>query len=180
VEPDREEQSVSREHTFDTDISDRDEVERVLAGLVDDVGRSLRRLGKFATGVQIKLRWRGFETITRQKKLPRPGADDFGLLAAAQELFARERLIKPVRLIGFGVHGLVAGEGRQLALFEDPGTKKRERVCRTVDAIREQFGEHSIQRGGSAKQGGDSHSAGGPDTEGPRSTPKPRPRNQQG
>ena len=150
VEPHREEQSVSREHTFDTDVRDRDEVERVLAGLVDDVGRALRRLGKYATGIQIKLRWQGFETITRQKKLPRPGADDFSLLTAAQELFAREKLIKPVRLIGFGVHGLVTGAGRQLSLFEDPGVKKRERVCQTVDAIREKFGRHSIRRGGSA------------------------------
>jgi len=149
VEPHREEQSVSREHTFDTDVRDRDEVERVLNGLVEDVGRRLRRLGKCARGVQLKLRWQGFETITRQMRLPQPAADDGSLLAAAQELFLKEKLLKPVRLIGFGVHGLVAGGGPQLSLFEDAGVRKRERISRTVDAIRARFGAHSIRRAGS-------------------------------
>ena len=153
VEPEREEKSVSREHTFLHDVKDRDELEQVLAGLVDDVGRSLRRLGKLANGVQIKLRWQGFETITRQKKLPAPAADNFGLLAAAQELFVREKLIKPVRLIGFGVHGLIAAAARPRDLFEDPALGKRERVSQAVDAIREQFGSHSIRHGGSQARG---------------------------
>lgn len=148
VETSRIEQSVSREHTFDNDITDRNEVARILAELVDDVGRSLRHLGKFATGVQIKIRWQGFETITRQKKLPQPGADDFCLLVAARELFEKEALIKPVRLIGFGVHGLVDDDGRQLSLFDDPKTKKHERISQTVDAIRDKFGDSSIHRAG--------------------------------
>lgn len=150
VETSRLEQSVSREYTFDTDERDRAKVEGILAGLVDDVGRQLRGLGRYASGVQIKLRWQGFETITRQKKLPKPGDDDFCLLAAARELFAKEELIKPVRLVGFGVHGLVAKDaGAQLSLFDDVKTIKHERVSHTVDAIRDKFGENSIHRAGS-------------------------------
>lgn len=151
VETSRQEKSLSREHTFDTDVTDRAEVERVLIELVEDVGRQLRALGRYTTGVQIKLRWQGFETLTRQKKLASPVKDDFSLLAGARELFAKEKLIKPVRLIGFGIYGLTDHAGQQLSLFEDTrnSTKKHERVSQTVDAIRRKFGSTSIRRGSS-------------------------------
>ncbi len=146
VETTRIEQSISREHTFDTDVQDRARVRAVLAALVEDVGGQLRELGRYAGGVQIKLRWHGFETITRQKKLAGPVADDFSLLAAAGELFEKERLIKPVRLIGFGVYALTNQPGRQLSLF-DGSSKKRESISRSVDAIRKKFGRGSIRFG---------------------------------
>lgn len=149
VESSVREKSISRENTFDTDVKDRAEVERVLMELVEDVGRQLRSLGRYATGVQIKLRWQGFETLTRQKKLPVPVEDDHSLLAGARELFAKEKLIKPVRLIGFGVHGLTDQPAQQLALFEDAriAVKKHTSVSHTVDAIRKKFGSGSIKRG---------------------------------
>jgi len=149
VESSIREKSISRENTFDTDVEDRAEVEHVLSGLVEDVGRQLRTLGRYATVAQIKLRWQGFETLTRQKKLPVPVEDDFSLLTAARELFAKEKLIKPVRLIGFGVHGLTDQPAQQLALFEDARTsaKKHASVSRTIDAIRSKFGSGSIRRG---------------------------------
>ncbi|MBI3985371.1 MAG: DNA polymerase IV [Lentisphaerae bacterium] len=150
VETEREEKSISREHTFDEDVQDRSKVEAVLVELAEDVGRRLREAGRKASGAQIKLRWRGFDTLTRRKKLASPADDDFTLLAVARELFAREKLIKPVRLIGFGVHGLTGEDDRQLMLFDDaqsPG-KKREKISHTVDAIRRKFGSDSIRLGG--------------------------------
>jgi len=146
VETVRIEQSISREHTFDTDIQDRTKVRAVLTELVEDVGSQLRELGRYAGGVQIKLRWRGFETITRQKKLQSPVVDDFSLLAAACELFEKEKLIKPVRLIGFGVYALTDHSGSQLSLFNS-SSEKMETVSRTVDIIRRKFGTNSIKLG---------------------------------
>jgi len=69
VETVRPDQSISREHTFDVDVEDWPKVREVLVDLVEDVGRQLRESGRYAGGVQIKLRWKDFETITRQKKL---------------------------------------------------------------------------------------------------------------
>ena len=142
---------MSREYTFDTDEKSRPAVERVLVGLVEDVGGQLRALGRYTTGVQIKLRWQGFETITRQRKLAAPVEDDFSLLTAARELFDKEKLIKPVRLVGFGIYGLTDQAGQQLSLFEEVRTseKKKARVSHTVDAIRRKFGSGSIHRASS-------------------------------
>ncbi|MEI6972064.1 MAG: DNA polymerase IV [bacterium] len=154
LETARQEQSISREHTFDTDEKDRAVVEQVLNELVEDVGQKLRSLGRHSSGVQIKLRWKGFETITRQKKLPRPVEDDFSLLAGARELFAKERLIKPVRLVGFGVYALCSQVERQPSLFDDtgPSDRKKVTVSRTIDAIRRKFGSGSIVRASSRKR----------------------------
>ena len=49
-----EEKSVSREHTFDEDESDRETVRQTLHDLADDVGRRLRAQGKWATVARLK------------------------------------------------------------------------------------------------------------------------------
>jgi DNA polymerase-4 len=147
VETSQPDQSISREHTFDVDVKDRSRVREVLLDLVEDVGRQLRESGRSAGGVQIKLRWKGFETITRQKKLDSPVTDDFTLAEAALGLFEREKLIKPVRLIGVGVYALADGRGGQMSLFDDAPIRKREKISRTVDSIRKRFGNGSIRRG---------------------------------
>lgn len=156
VAPPREELSLSREHTFDVDCTNREEVRRVLRELCDDVGCRLRASGKWANEVRLKLRWSDFTTITRQKQLPHPLRDDFTLFAEALELFNREQLIAPVRLIGFGVSGLSDGEAQQeLDLFgETPGIvtaadlEKKGRLSDAIDKIRAKLGKQSLKRGG--------------------------------
>jgi DNA polymerase-4 len=150
VELEYEEKSISREHTFPTDCQKREKLEQVLKDLADDVGRRLRKAGKYATVAHLKLRWQGFQTITRQKQLDSACSDDFRLRIAAQELFDAQKLIKPVRLIGFGVSGLTELPSEQLSLFGSPAaaTERREKLSRAVDQIREKFGRDSIRRAG--------------------------------
>jgi len=145
VETDIREKSISREHTFDDDTNNRARIERTFIGLVEDVGRQLRGVGRHAGGVQIKLRWQGFETITRRRKLQAPVNDDSALIAAGRELLTRELTTRAVRLVGFGVHSLCDGPAAQMMLFEDSaGAEKRRRVSRAMDAIRDKFGSSSI------------------------------------
>ena len=59
-------------------------------------------------GGRLKIRWKNFETFTRQKAFPRPTRMEADLQAMAQHLFKKITLTQPVRLIGFGVTGLVA------------------------------------------------------------------------
>lgn len=147
VETEHAEQSISREYTFDVDVQNRTKVREVLIDLVEDVGSQLRELGTYAGGIQIKLRWKGFETITRQRKLDSQVADDFSLSEAALQLFEKEKLVKPVRLVGFGVYALSDIPGGQMTLFDGPSRHKREKVSQTVDSIRRKFGKKSIGRG---------------------------------
>ncbi len=152
VETGREELSISREHTFDADCRDPRALRAMLRDLADDVGRRLRADGRFATVGRLKLRWADFTTITRQRRFAAPCRDDFSLRGLALELFEAERVARPVRLIGFGVSGLVAERQEQADLFEaaagGPSRRARqEALSATLDRLRATLGESSIRRG---------------------------------
>jgi len=151
-----EEKSISNEITFDEDQRRAEVVEAALLDLADKVGMRLRRAGFYATTAQIKLRWTDFSTITRQRRLDPPRCDDITLRETALELFRKEPLHSPVRLIGFGVSGLRrTADAPQQDLFDSPAKKastRYEALCRAVDRIRESFGHQSVRRGSSLCQ----------------------------
>lgn len=147
---DSEEKSISREFTFDVDCTSAAKVRAVLLDLVDDVGRQVREAGRYAGVAKLKLRWKGFETLTRQRPLEPPACDDFSLRRAAEALFEAQPIERPVRLVGFGVARLQNEPHRQLDLFADiqgPADEKKERLARTVDALRDRLGDTTIRRG---------------------------------
>ncbi|OGV72699.1 MAG: hypothetical protein A2340_05380 [Lentisphaerae bacterium RIFOXYB12_FULL_60_10] len=148
LELSREEKSISREHTFDQDCEQARVVEAMLIDLVEDVGIRLRAGGYYAECVRIKVRWSGFETLTRQRQLPAPVCDDFTLRDLAHALWREVGMRRPVRLIGFGVSRLVESVSRQIPLFEadDADTRRRERLSRTVDGLRRRFGKDVLRR----------------------------------
>lgn len=153
VQTEWEEKSISREHTFDQDVADRDTVRGVLLDLVEDVGRQVRAAGHAAGLARLKLRWADFQTLTRQAPLAPACCDDFSLRAAALELFDRIPLTRRVRLIGFGVSKFNAGRRDELPLFDlkDAAVERKARLSRVVDDVRNRFGDQSIARG---SQGG--------------------------
>jgi DNA polymerase-4 len=150
-----EEKSISNETTFDQDCGDMDVVRQTLLELTEQVGSRLRQTGKRARTVQIKVRLGDFSTRVRQWSLSHPCDNDRDLLEAALMLFEREGLTRPVRLIGFGVSGLVApgdGEGTvQAVLFPEMEPEKEvgrnRRLDNAVDSLRKTFGHDSIKRG---------------------------------
>ena len=97
-----------------------------------------------AGAVQLKLRYEGFETLTRQMPRaapdPRIGADLRGRRrAAAQDAGRADRA---VRLIGLTAINLT--DVQQLTLFDEPD--KTDRITKSIDAVRERFGEKAITR----------------------------------
>ena len=154
VETEFEEKSLSREYTFLEDCRDRETVRETLKTLADEVGERVRTHGRYAAVGRIKLRWADFKTITRQAPFEVAVCDDFSLRAMALRLFDAERLVQPVRLIGFGVSGFCDGRREQLSLFDDAphAREKRERLCRAVDALREKLGPAAVSRPGKIKE----------------------------
>ena len=149
IELDIREKTISREHTFLHDEKSRATLDNVLFELVEDVARRLRADGRLATGGRLKIRWKDFETFTRQRPFPRPTRLEEDLLAAAQALFRDIVLEQPVRLIGFGVTGLTEhDQNRQLDLFDLPieTRTKKEKLDRTIDQIRNTHGSAAIRR----------------------------------
>jgi hypothetical protein len=81
----------------------------------------------------------------------KPIDSDEEITRHALSLFNQFSLDRRVRLIGVGTGEIVRpGEGpTQLGLFDEP--QRSSVIDRTVDAIRERFGDDLIQRGGTRK-----------------------------
>ncbi len=146
VRTDREAKSISHEHTFAQDLEDADAVRAVLADECEQVARRLRRHGRFAKTVTVKIRFGDFETVTRSLTLD--GATDRtdALSAAARSLFdAWAGSFRPVRLIGAGVSHLTGSPGGD-GLFDADRAEKQRAVDRVSDAITARFGKRAVQR----------------------------------
>ena len=149
VEPTRAAQSIGREETFDEDIHSREEAERVLLSLSEEVGWRLRREGLSARTVTLKLRFAPFDTYTRQQTFPDPVSYDEDIFAAARALF-RAFPSPPgagIRLLGVSA-GNLSTEG-ELSLFDDH--EKKEKLYGAIDQLKSRFGESILTRAALAK-----------------------------
>lgn len=140
--------SISSETTFDEDCEDPERLRQTLIEQAEHVGARLRRSGHAARVGHLKVRFEDFTTITRQQSLAKATHTDRMLIRCALELWERERVGRPVRLIGFGVSGFGSGEDSgQGWLFQEPADERAERLDRAVDQVRERFGANKLRRG---------------------------------
>ncbi len=119
VETDRVRKSLGSETTFALDLEGLEAIEGALAPLADDIAQGLAKRELATRGVSLKVRYRGFETVTRALSLRSPVADAETLLALARRLLQRtDAAQRPVRLLGITATQLVSRDGpRQLDLF---------------------------------------------------------------
>jgi DNA polymerase-4 len=98
--------SESREVTFDQDIAERRELERVLEGLVQRLSAALldQRTGGRTIGIKVRLD--DFSTHTRARTLPEAVSSTDQIWPVALDLLRRFAPPRPVRLIGVRVAGL--------------------------------------------------------------------------
>jgi DNA polymerase-4 len=147
VVPSRAEKSISAEETYETDLSDRGDMERQLLRLADRTSARLRKARLAAGTVQVKIRQSDFRTFTRQKSLQPPGngTDQIFDLARAmlRDWLARNPGAR-IRLLGVGGSKLAPAGQNDLFAGRDatPGSE----VDRTVDEIRDRFGNTALGR----------------------------------
>lgn len=144
VVPDQEAKSLSAETTFPEDTDDIEFLHRVLLELADEVGQRLRKAGRLARTVSLKLRFADFSTVTREVTLPDPTAASLMIYDQARALLARGNPSqRKLRLIGVGVTNITSE--RQLSLFEAESTRI-ERAEHAMDELRERFGRRVFLR----------------------------------
>lgn len=147
VVPSRAEKSISAEETYDQDLGDRQDMERELLRLTERTSHRLRKAGLQAGTVQVKIRRSDFRTVTRQRSLRPPDNGTDQLFAIARDLLAIWLARNPgqrIRLLGVGGTNLAPAEQRDL--FSDDDASSSTAVDRTVDEIRDRFGNASVSR----------------------------------
>jgi DNA polymerase-4 len=147
--------SVGHETTFGTDTDDLDFLEATLLRLTEGVGARMRRQGLSGVTITLKVRFQGFETLTRRTTLSDPTDLDVEIFRVARGLLRHRVPLhrRKVRLIGISVSGFAEGGERQLDLFECRNRDKMTRSTEAVDRIRGRLGRDAIMRAGSLPAG---------------------------
>jgi len=140
-------QSISAETTFETDVSRRSELEKVLKQLSERVAIRLRKSGLRARCASIKIRYGDFSTITRQRTFAAPGDGDQLIYDTAHALLVTAMRARgdAIRLLGVSVTGL-GEQAAQLSLL-DQNPMADSDTSEALDTIRERFGSEAISRG---------------------------------
>jgi len=164
VVPDRDEQQISAEETFDTDIADHARLRAEIVRLADKASARLRSRGLTAACVTVKIRRRDFVTCTRQRHFAPATEETRVITDVAVALLDAWLATQPgaaLRLLGVGVSELAPAA--QLELFTAPQSERNRELDAAVDRIRERFGKVALTRASALETpAGDSPTAAAP------------------
>ncbi len=147
VTPSRRHKSISAEQTYDSDLDKPADMDRQLLRLTERTASRLRRQRLAAGTVQVKIRQSDFTTCTRQRRIEPPSDSTDRIYAVARELLHAWLADNPaakIRLLGVGGSGL--SSARQADLFDALPGKPASALDRTVDEVRDRFGDASLGR----------------------------------
>jgi len=103
VEPNRITKSISSETTFLKDKSDRNLLTVELYHLAKEVAQRMKEENFYGKTFTIKVKYADFQIISRSKTLPKKMTDFHQFWLPVREMMKQIDLVKPVRLLGFGV-----------------------------------------------------------------------------
>lgn len=142
--PYRDEKSLSRERTFQTDTIDLRFLRGQLTDMTGKLAFALRQAGKLTSCVTVKIRYTDFQTYTRQRTIDHTAGDRVLIrlvLELFEQLYTRRQL---VRLVGVKFSGLARGH-LQISLLDD--TPRELNLLAALDRIRQRFGPDAIRWG---------------------------------
>jgi DNA polymerase-4 len=139
----REQKSISKENTFEENITDVDFLMSEIVRMTERISFELRKEEKVAGCVTIKLRYPNFETTSRQASIPYTSADD-EIIPVAKDIFHKlYRKGNPVRLLGVRLSNL-SNDSVQTNLFQD--TERKNVLYKAIDGVKNRFGNTSVYR----------------------------------
>ena len=176
VEPDRQIQSVGNEETYESDVEDPAVIDLELHYFANRVAKRLRKYGLMGHTVSIKVRYKDFKTVSRQKRLDSSTdqerviydtsvllwnklmRDALSVKQEEQEVMGAtprpkfdnsilEVPVKPIRLLGMTVSGLSTEAIVQDDLFSIKADEKDEKLSIVLDSLSSKFGEGAIMSG---------------------------------
>lgn len=139
----REPKSISKENTFEENVADIEILMSEIVRMTEKVCFELRKEGKVAGCVTIKLRYPDFETTSRQASIPYTSADD-EIIPIAKAIFHQlYKKGKPVRLLGVKLSDF-NNNALQANLFHD--SQRKSGLYKALDEVKNRFGKTSIVR----------------------------------
>jgi DNA polymerase-4 len=138
----RERKSISKETTFDEDVTSNELLKKTLFELTERICQKVRDRNWTASTISIKLRYSDFQTLTRSRTI-KPTDDDKIVFDTAWQLLDKAHTRRvAVRLVGVGLTNF-SEFSEQGFLFEDTEIK-RKKMFRAVTKIRDKYGYNAI------------------------------------
>ncbi len=125
----RERKSVGKEHTYGKPLTTEDAVLSQLRQLSEKVAAALKKSGKHGQTLVLKVRYAGYETVTKRKTLPTYLADKQAIFSQASLIWEEVAgLEKGIRLLGITVTNLdpITFENLTLPLWDEVIEEKKE------------------------------------------------------
>ena len=143
-----EEKSIGNSTTAPRDIITEDDAKVIFTVLAESVSRRLRKRGKKATVIKISVRYNTLKSYEKQCKCePTFVTRDLVKIAMMLFLSSRDRKI-PVRSLGIQCAGLEEADEWQITLFgKNEDDARNEELEKTIDSVREKYGDNIISRG---------------------------------
>lgn len=143
IVPHSDRKSISTEHTFNSNIADKNSIETILVSMTEELASKLRKENKLASCLAIKVRYANFETHTQQEKIALTAAEHILIPGIKNLLKKAWNQHRAIRLIGVRLSNLCSGS-YQINLFED--NEERIKLYQAMDKINFKFGEKTVCR----------------------------------
>ena len=114
---------------------------------VEEVAQRLRKGDLEAKTITLKLRYGNFKTVNRSNTLDKTTNTTKILWQEAKTIFLKchRKSAGALRLLGFGVSGLVVEGSGQKELFINPEEEKQKRIDKAFDIIRGKYGDDAVR-----------------------------------
>ena len=140
--------SISKETTFDTNISDFSRLKKTLWLLSEEVSETLKKNNLFARSITIKLKRHNFKIITSSFTFLEPTFLAEYIYQEAISLLRNKLEMAPFRLIGLSANKFSLKKQRTFSNFKfEPKFQKLEKIEYAIDKIRQKFGKQIIKKG---------------------------------
>src|SRR5690606_4266988 len=122
VQPNRESKSVGAEDTFETDLSEKEDLYLELEKLAERVSKRLTNKNLEGKTITLKVKFEDFTQITRSASLDFFTTDEDIIFDTAVSLFDKVEQLKKIRLLGISVSNFYTSKNfintnGQLSLF---------------------------------------------------------------
>lgn len=131
--------------TLEHDLKTKDEIQKTLHVISENLGITLRKQGRYACVVVVTLKDCYFKTYSHQVKLKNGTNITNEIFEVAKKLLDEMWNNEPIRLVGIRLDNLVKEVNYQMSLFESfEERNKVSKLDKTVDNLKEKYGTNII------------------------------------
>ncbi len=147
------EESISNSTTLSYNLTNIEQIYKVLLPLTENVCRQLRKLDKYANQVGVILKDKNFKVYSHQRRLKNGTNNTDEIYKVAKELVKELWDEEKIRLVGIAISKFSSNLSHQMSLFENvDDVKNNSELDKTIDKLKSTYGSSIIVKASSIKK----------------------------